>query len=226
MDEVEHGDVHLFSNLGVTWNSFAWASARIAAGRWWASIQLVLSIESRMVNMRLVTYSTLILLYHVRRLDMNYRWRRQRSRECRNNLVSKFVLHRETSRRIFQPSKRAFATGFNITQQKDFSSIGWWKTRLWMGKERLAPQASRCIFQNSFGVQEIKIWWKQDNGGNPKMHCALMTRMRTSDLCKAVLEVKPVDGEGWGPNVLGHKQSESVCWLYPRLLEAFQTFDN
>ena len=57
------------------------------------------------------------------------------------------------------------------------------------------------------------------------MHSALMTRMRTSDLCKAVLEVKPVDGEGWGPKLshdAGRKQSEWVCWLNPRLLEAFE----
>lgn len=89
--------------------------------------------------------------------------------------------------------------------------------------ERTGCTTSKWVhFQSIFGVQETKIWWKQDNSGNPKMHCALMTRVRTSDLCKAVLEVKPVDGEDWGPNVAGHKQSEWVCWLYPRLLEAFE----
>ena len=57
---------------------------------------------------------------------------------------------------ILQPSKRAFATGFNITQQKDFSSIGWWKTRLWMGKERLAPQSSECISRVFSGLKKQK----------------------------------------------------------------------
>ena len=59
--------------------------------------------------------------------------------------------------------QEGFSTGFNDSHKKDFSSIGWWRTRLWMGKERLAPQASRYISRIFPGFQ------KQKSGEGKKM---------------------------------------------------------